>query len=69
MELYKYFRSSDYPHKMIENILEKVKDLPRTLTHNKQDEQPNQKVVNSISTYGQNNYNPNTSQKQHHYKI
>ena len=54
MELHKYFRLSDYPHKMIENILKKVKDLPRILTQNKQNEQPNQKEVKIISTYGQN---------------
>ena len=42
MELYSNFRLSDYPHKMINNILEKVKELPRTLTHNQRNEQPNE---------------------------
>ena len=54
MELYRNFRLSDYPHTMINNILEKVKELPRTLTHNQQTEQTNEKVVRLISTYGQN---------------
>ena len=32
-ELYNYFRLSDYPHKMIMNILEKVKRLPRSIEY------------------------------------
>lgn len=39
---------------MIVNILDKVKELPRTLTYNQQKEQPNDKTVRCISTHGQN---------------
>ena len=55
MELYRNFRLSDYPHTMINNILEKVIELPRILVHNQQSEQTNEEVVRliTISLYGQ----------------
>ena len=39
---------------MINNILDKVKKLPRTLSHNQRKEQPNEKIIRLVSTYGQN---------------
>ena len=51
-ELYKYFRLSDYPHKMVTNIFEKVKKLPRTLGKNQVNPQSTDKIVKVISTYG-----------------
>ena len=54
-ELYKFFRLSDYPHKMITNIFEKVKNTPQVLQHQTKTQDQDERIVKVISTYGRDN--------------
>ena len=55
-ELKKNFILSNYPESMVNNIIDKVANLPRVLEKTVNDDSSNDKIVNVISTYGRDNY-------------